>query len=348
MSSRPQSSSPQSAKKAHRRRRVLPRVTGYLVGGLFRYLAGCQLALLLVYALADVAAQQMAQTDLRPLVLSLLLRLVSAFVLLLPASLLIAVTLCYGRLAASGELKAMAALGASRWRRTSALWIVGGACFLTALVLSYWAMPLCEGLSAQLDGRPAGAWLTGEKRVGRWQERGGWFVRAEADTLLAVRRSASGGFSQRLELSRLGHLGGQLTDYAGRKAVRRPITRREATTLVPLVWRDSPRPVAAVQSQDVPQLQRLLGQARRSYPLACIVVVVAAIALVGGGPLPALPINLLLALAVLFVLWLLVAGSFVLARSGFVAPGLVSSLALLAAFAGAWAGLLASRRRWLW
>lgn len=262
-----------------------------------------------------------------------------------PAALLLSVVLAITSLRRRGELEAMQAAGASSVRLCSPLLSAGLLSALLALALGELVVPPCESRADTLYRHQRVSSLTGLQQAPSWIRVDNWFMHRApkgAQQVLALKLDKAFQVRQRIEgrwspgqkglrevealWPRPGPvLPASLLDRA-EKHWGRSRVRAEALDLVSLDRRLSWQQQAGQRDP----AEVLVWHTKLSYPLVNLLTALLACSFISRRGRRSPLRELLLAGAYLLGLWFLIAGGWVLGRSGWLSP-----------VAGAWAPLIA-------
>jgi len=259
-----------------------------------------------------------------------------------PAALLLSAVLAITSLRRQGELEAMQAAGASSVRLCSPLLSAGLLSALLALALGELVVPPCEGRADTLYRHQRVSSLTGLQQAPSWIRVDNWFIHRApkgAQQVLALKLDKTFQVRQRIE--------GRWSP--GQKGLREVEALRPGSDLpAPLLDRAEEhwgRSRVRAEALDLVSLNRrlrlqqqagqrdptevLVWHTKLSYPLVNLLTALLACSFISRRGRRSPVRELLLAGAYLLGLWFLIAGGWVLGRSGWLSPA-----------AGAWAPLI--------
>lgn len=324
-------------------------VIGYL---LRRALAGALLALAalswvyLACLLGDQGRRAATSLGWSAALRAMLWHLPLAAVQLAPAAVLLGGVLALGPARQRGELAALSAVGASRLQLAAPLLLTGVLCGALSLLVAEGLVPPCERRAERLTGPLASALTGAATPTTRWLTLpAGWVVAARdlprqapgavasPPTLTAWRVIDEAGSARRPRLvgpwvtSGRDPAGSAAPPWAAARALDHLLRQRpEALSTAALLQQ---RRGLVLAGQD-PTLASLVLHSRLAFPGLCVVLAgIAALLVTGGrGPSPAWLLGE--ALGWLGATWLVVAGGWLLGRTGAIGP-----------VAAAWGPLLA-------
>lgn len=340
-------------------------VTGYL---LRRALSGALLALAAlswVYLACLVGDQgRRAATSLgwSAALRAMLWHLPLAAVQLAPAAVLLGGVLALGPARQRGELAALSAVGASRLQLAAPLLLTGVLCGALSLLVAERLVPLCEQRADRLTGPLASALTGAVTPTTRWLTLPeGWVVAARIEArpgavdppaaLTAWRVIDAAGSARGPSLmgpwiaARPDPAGSAHPPWAAARALDHLLRQRPEALSTAALLRQRRGLVLAGQD---PTLASLVLHSRLAFPGLCVVLAgIAALLVTGGrGPSPAWLLGE--ALGWLGTTWLVVAGGWLLGRTGALGPVAaawgpllaigVAGLAATARDGGAWVG----------
>lgn len=267
-----------------------------------------------------------------------------AAVQLAPAAVLLGSVLALGAARQRGELEALNAVGASRLQLAAPLLLTGVLCGALSLLVAERLVPLCERRADRLTGPLASALTGAATPATRWLTLPeGWVVAARAEVrpgavdppaaLTAWRVIGDAGSAKGPRLvgpwvpSRPDPVGGADPPWTAARALDRLLRQRPEALSTAALLRQRRGLVLAGQD---PTLASLVLHSRLAFPGLCVVLAgIAALLVTGGrGPSPAWLLGQ--ALGWLGATWLVVAGGWLLGRTGAIGP-----------VAAAWGPLLA-------
>ena len=277
--------------------------------------------LVLIFDLGD-QGRRLARDGLGwgPVLLASLHHLPLYAVQVMPVALILSCALYLAGLRQRGELVAMACAGMPTWRVARTLLLAGGLCALLALCMGEGLVPPLERRADTLYQNRRVSPLTGELQAARWLRLGGWYLgQAPNGELLGLEVDAEHRLVRRLQGAALQ---AQALDSVAeaRRLWSRVQGRPEAQSSLHL-WRR----LRALRAAGHPRpAEALVLHTKLAYPLVNLVaaLLVCVIALPGTRRRQgtAATRELGLALLLILALWFLIAGGWLLGRSGWLTP----------------------------